>query len=222
MGFSITAYVNATNFVDFQENGDDDWIMLRIVSIDHDLNLLSESKGVPEFFEILPCNDMSIPVTLNRSNLIDRFASPCRNDYPKELKSLLVSPMRPENLYNSILIPNLPYDKRICEELCIVNYWLPIVSCVMSYDILKYVRRTTYNNGNLSMCEFIWWRYRATPVGILDDCKCYNPCNGHEFVVSASDKICHNGGTSCSDIEKRVSFSSNINTFTHRMKVFNI
>lgn len=209
MGFTIMAFVNASNFIEVQENGDYDWIRLRIISIDDDPNPLAHTKGIPQFFDVLPCNDMSIAVTLQRYNLIDRLDSPCRNDYPEELKNLLMKPMKPENLYNAMLTPNLPYNKRVCEELCVINYWLPIRNCVMSSEILEYVK--AHNNGNLSSCDDdILLRYRTTPIDIFVGCKCYKRCKGDEFIVSASDKIHHDAGIRCSEQEKRVCFSSNI------------
>lgn len=137
-GFAISVYFNASNFVEEKKDGDKDKIMLQIISFDIDPNELTDTIGVPENLLLLPCHDVSIAVRLQRSHLIDRIESPCQNDYPEDLRKLVNSPLKPERLYNALLAPNLPYDQRVCDNMCLVNYWLPICHCIMSYEIWHY------------------------------------------------------------------------------------
>lgn len=82
----------------------------------------AETKDLPEHFQLFPCDEISIAVSLQHYQLKDRPNSPCRNSYPPDLQRWLKNPMEPGDFYNSILAPELPYDTRTCNKLCISNY----------------------------------------------------------------------------------------------------
>lgn len=103
-------------------------------------------SNVGDLFEV---NTVSVSISIQRYDLLDRAESPCRNDYPKHLKKLLKLPLKPEYLWNSILAPELPYDQRVCENMCVVNHWLPKCNCMMS-DIIWYYAGGM-ENRNLSL-----------------------------------------------------------------------
>lgn len=137
-GFTISVYFNSSNV--FEETTDEskDKIMLQIISFDSDPNELTDTFGVPENIRLIPCEDTSIAVRLQQHHRIDRPESPCRNDYPADLRKLVETPLKPEWLYNAMLAPKLPYDQRVCDNMCLVNHWFPKCHCIMSYDVWYY------------------------------------------------------------------------------------
>lgn len=194
--------MNSSHFFEKQSNSDMDRIALKISTFDADPNDLTDTKGVPEYFQLLPCEDLSIAVNLQRIKLINRADSPCRNDYPPGLKMLVPTPIKPVNLYNAMLASELPYDQRTCEEMCVVSYWLPLCSCMMSYDIWHYAGGI--ENDSVARCPFesedeanqctMTDVYSRTPAEEFDRCECFRRCVGYEFTVSAYDKVRHRPG----------------------------
>lgn len=126
-GFIIFGYINASNFVEKRASKDKDRITVMLASFDSDTIEITDVKGVPQHFKLLPCEELSIGITMQHYTYIDRAQSPCQSDYPTELKSLLRNPLKPEYLHNSILAPNLPYSQRtvfpsiICLYVCAYN-----------------------------------------------------------------------------------------------------
>lgn len=49
-GFTITAYTNASDFIEEQENGDYDWTRFMVITFDSDISFAPHTKGVPEMF----------------------------------------------------------------------------------------------------------------------------------------------------------------------------
>lgn len=111
-GFTVVGFLNSSNFIAKSENQEKDKITVTLGSFDSDTVELTDVKGVPEYFKLLPCEFLAIGISMQKYKFIDRPASPCQNEYPPELKSLLLFPVKPENLYNSILAPELPYSVR--------------------------------------------------------------------------------------------------------------
>lgn len=201
-GITIIFYVNNSHFFDKQSNLDMDKILLKIITFDADPNDLTDTIGVPEVFQLMPCDDLSIAISLQKFKLINQAESPCRNDYPTDLKVLLPTAINPANLFNAMFAPDLPYDQRICEELCVVKYWLPICNCFVSYDIWRYVGGT--ENISLKYCSFESENevgdcsrtdvYSLTPAKEFDRCECFGRCEGYQFAVTAYDKFRHRLG----------------------------
>lgn len=203
-GFKIDAFINTSSFIEERENNSKDKIMLKIISFDTDPNDLTDTQGIPEYFELLPCDDVSIAISLQEYILIDREESPCQNDYPTELKQLVKTPLKPEWLYNAMLTPNLPYDQRVCDNMCMVNYWLPICKCIMSFDIWHYAGGL--DNDSLVKCpesfEILETEnsctmldiYSRTPIEEFAKCKCFKRCQGYAYMVTAYDKNRHRPG----------------------------
>lgn len=120
-GFKIYGSLNTSNFIGNQPNREGDRIKVAILSFDSDTNDLMNTYGVPEYFELLPCDELSITISLETYKFINRSESPCRDDYPPEMKAVLKDKLKPEDLFNSILAPNLPYDPGTCESLCVIK-----------------------------------------------------------------------------------------------------
>lgn len=168
-----------------------------------DPNDLANTKGIAEHFELLPCDDLSIAISIQKYGLMNRPESRCRNDYPIKLKKLLKFPLKPEYLYNSILAPELPYDQRLCENLCVVNHWLPKCNCLMSDTIFYY--NGGQENDSYSVCPSVEVQeipemtdncminsvYARTEAEVFDQCKCFKRCEGYAFEVKSYDKIKH-------------------------------
>lgn len=201
-GFRIYGYLNATNFIDNQKNREGDSITMRLFSFDADPNDLTTTRGITEYFELLPCDDLSIAIRLQQYKLLDRSESPCLYDYPSELKELLQNPIQPEDFFNSILAPDLPYDPGTCEDMCVVKHWLPICNCFMSVVIWYYAggARMNYSicpdfkaKGAETNCisKNIYQRTRDQ----MTRCKCYKRCEGNAIMVTAYDKIQHKLGS---------------------------
>lgn len=106
-GFTLEGYINASNFIEKSANGEKDIIKLQVITFEDDPNGLNEMQGIPEYFELIPCDDVAIAINLQRFNLINRINSPCRNDYPANLKTLLRSPLTAWHLNNAMLAPEL-------------------------------------------------------------------------------------------------------------------
>lgn len=178
---------------------DRDTIELKIISFDTDPNDLTDTKGVPEYYRLLPCDVMAIVISLQEYHLKDRAESPCRIDYPAELKTLLKTPLKPEWFSNAMLAPELPYDQRVCDDLCVTNYWLPRCGCVMSSESWYYLGGP--ENFSLTRCPeelggsndvgsscIMNNAYLRTPMSEFVRCHCYKRCDGYAFTASAYDK----------------------------------
>ncbi len=118
-----------------------------------------------------------------------------------ELKQMLKYPLEPADLYNSILAPNLPYDRQTCEQLCVVNYWLPICNCTMFPEIMRYSGKPK----NTTVCPSINYNdtdgrcasknvSTKTPSSEYARCKCYKRCEGFGYFIAGYDKIQHGLG----------------------------
>lgn len=189
-------------YIDTHIFGDRDTIELKIVSFDTDPNDVTDTRGVPQYFRLHPCDVVAVMINLQEYHFKNRAESPCRNDYPADLKKLLKSRLEPNWLNNAILAPNLPYDQRICDDLCVVNYWLPKCNCWMSEDVWYYVGGA--ENKSLTLCEEEYESQAEklrnkdkcvretsqlrTPVGEFARCQCYKRCDGYSFMVAAYDK----------------------------------
>lgn len=127
---------------------------------------------------------------------VDRSESPCRSDYPPDLKRFLKQPMEPVQFYNSIFAPNLPYDQRICEDMCATKYWLPKCGCMMSPEVWQYaglpenVTSCAYYNSTHVTCSTMF-AFHSTPPDEYSKCECYKSCTGYSFTVSGYDKMHH-------------------------------
>lgn len=204
-GLSFYLFVNSSNFMETSVDKDKDTIELRIISFDTDPSDLTDTKGVPEYFHLMPCDVVAIAVSLQQYHLINRAESPCRNDYPARVKKLIHVPIKPNWLYNSMLAPDLPYDQRICDDLCVANYWLTKCNCAMSYESWFYSGMS--ENSSVTLCpeepeienadnnctkKDVYLR---TPVKEHALCQCFKSCNGYAFMVSAYDKYRLQPGT---------------------------
>lgn len=200
-GYLIEGSFDASSYTELQENGDEDTLMAMIISFDVEPTDSVNTKGVPEYFQLRPCDELSISINLKYYKLIDRQESPCRNDYPPELKRIVKDPLEPFDLYNSILAPALPYDPVICEKLCYVNYWLPKCDCIMSYDIWKYAGSPI----NMTQCQFKIDSsindacvkddvLTNTPSDEFVKCGCWKRCEGYEIGVTGNDKVSYDFG----------------------------
>lgn len=196
-GFWLEWWFNSSNFIESTDKNEKDDLELKIVSFDSDPNDITDMKGVPEFLQLVPCDKMTVAISLQQYHLINRPESPCRKDYPSKLKKLIMTPQKPQWLYNAMLAPNLPYDRRVCDNLCMVNYWLPICNCVISSDIYSYaggidnhsVAQCSLDiteNGNKTCVPF--FASSLTPITEFAQCKCHKRCDGYSFMVSAYDK----------------------------------
>lgn len=192
-GYLIEGHLNGTSFVKAKTEDDFDMIMVKIYSFDTDPCNYPRTNGVPDYFELLPSDELRITVSLKKYNLLNRPDSPCRTDYPSELKKLLKNPLEPTDLYNSILAPNLPYDEDICAALCYDNYWLSQCNCYMHYDILKYSGKPKTDlcllehenkDPNCTISLF----NPNTPLEALAGCNCWKKCEGYAFEVTGYDK----------------------------------
>lgn len=203
-GFRLECWVNSSHFLETTDKNEKDELQLKITSFDIDPNDIADMKGVPEYFRLLPCDVLVVTVTLQQHHLINRAESPCRNDYPAELKKLINTPMKPQWLYNAMLAPDLPYDQRVCDNLCASNYWLPKCNCMISYEAYYYAGGA--DNASIKYCpedlenadsETIYggngcvmqFAYSRTPVNEFTKCKCYKKCDGYFFMISAFDKF---------------------------------
>lgn len=139
--------------------------------------------------------------TVKHNTFIDRSDSPCRNDYPLELKQLLKDPLEPKDLYNAALAPSLPYDPRTCESICATKYWLSKCNCIMFPEVYLYAG----SPENLVVCPAenvndpndtcVYYNAElALPPNEYTKCKCYKRCQGYEFTIVGYDKIRHSLG----------------------------
>lgn len=135
-GINLFGNFNAVDFLESADsNGNADTITLAFSSFETDS--LQSVVGVP-YYQLLPCEAITISLSLEHHTLQDRADSPCRDDYPEELSQMLLKPMTPDVLYNGVFAPNLPYDQRTCESLCIAKYWLPKCGCYVAFSAWVY------------------------------------------------------------------------------------
>jgi hypothetical protein len=125
--------------------------------------------------------------------MINRPEKPCRDDYPDELmKALFKLPMQPENLYNAIFAPKLPYSKYTCDAMCHVNYWLPKCGCYVFDEIWLHAgkpNQTIVCPRHGENCTSGEQTIRATPISEIEKCECFPKCSGYRFRLAAHDKI---------------------------------
>lgn len=146
-GININGYFNGTNFIEFWDNsGNMDVIQIYISSFDVDAP--ESSLGIA-FFNLLPCEQLTISLSLQHYILLDRPASRCRDDYPESVARILKQPMTPNHFYNPVFSPNLPYDPDTCQILCATNYWLPKCGCYSHPASWKYAGEPE----NVSVCS---------------------------------------------------------------------
>lgn len=199
-GFQIIGYINSiANFTETREDGDEDVIMLKIRNFAFDSVGGTDTKNLPGYFQLFPCDDISIAIRLKHYSLMDRSESPCREDYPEDIERLLKKPLKPEDFSNSILAPELPYDPVACKYLCISKFWLPTCNCIMFPEIWGYTGRQS------NMCPQINYYDMddncsamnaplSMPAAEYAKCQCYKRCEGYEFAIFGYEKIRHSPG----------------------------
>lgn len=191
-GLLILGLIDASNFIetpDAQNNVDS----ISIVVSSFQTDATSSAIDIP-YYQLLPCECLEIALALDHYALMNQKQSPCRDDYPEDLKSLLKQPMEVENYNNPVFVPRLPYDEETCEQLCAVKYWLPKCGCYVSKIAWKYAG----SPANVTVCEesgincTIDWLH--TPLDVFKECNCFKKCNQYRFRVVGDDKIRYSVG----------------------------
>lgn len=100
------------------------------------------------------------------------------------------------DFYNPVLFPNLPYDKVVCERLCVSNYWTNVTncSCLMYAEAYKYSGAgesgwtlcDVFSSDESNLCT-LSNAVHGTPSKVLSDCECFEKCDD---TVEIPKKIC--------------------------------
>lgn len=198
-GIIIRGTFDATNFIGSGAEGEEqDYISAKVSSFETD-SPSSSTIGLPNY-QLLPCEELQIAISLEYYSLINRQGSPCRNDYPPELETLLKKPIAPQSLYNPVFAPDLPYDVETCKLMCSTKYWLPKCGCFPFPEIWRYAGKP----ANLTQCLPFGENSSqcfnpSTPSEIIKACHCFPKCVGYRFRVVAAEKIHHEEGISFRD-----------------------
>lgn len=196
-GIQIIGRFNATNFITYQDsNGNRDNIQVIINSFEVD-NPSSNAIGMT-YYHLNPCEAVSIALALERYKKLNRPESRCRDDYPDNLKKMLIQPMTTDYLYNPIFAPFLPYDQQTCAILCAAEYWLPKCDCYVSYDTYQYAGEPS----DVPICPPYEKQKNCTrnawteaPGEVIQRCECHSKCNSVGFRVINVEKISYGYGT---------------------------
>lgn len=192
----IRAKFNGEYFIDNDNtNANVDQLTLRIKSFETDLQ--SSTAVDMSHYKLLPCERLKIALELEQHLLYNGERSPCRHDYPDDLKQLLKHPMDPPLFFNPIFAPELPYDKTTCEHLCATRLWLPKCRCYGSSEIWQYAG---FPNDTLpcpplstdTNCTQL--SFQQIPISELNLCKCFLPCSSFKFNVAFTDKVKYSVG----------------------------
>ena len=133
---------------------------------------------------------MELYIALQHYTLQNRENSPCRDEYPESLKTMLANPMPESLFYNPLNAPNLPYDPNTCGNLCDAKYYLPKCGCYINVESWIYAGKPE----NATVCPFVTknqtcnQNLRAPPTEI-SKCECYQKCTSYKFRLVAADKI---------------------------------
>lgn len=135
-----------------------------------------------------PCGRLYVTIGVEDRKLTNKPDSPCNlGGYPDELLAMVKSPLTPENLYNGIFAPDLPYDYRTCKQLCTAKKWLEKCQCHPYESTHMYTGRLyemcpeTGNNHRCTMEQF-----QSFPPLNDSECQCYEKCQGYTYYVIGS------------------------------------
>lgn len=187
----LSGYFNATDFIEYCQDydiddGNCDYISLYISSYESDYWGTSFAIGTP-FYRLLPCENLMLSVALQHNKRIDRESNRCRNEYPLNVSKIIKEKLEPEDLFNPIFAPNLPYDELTCSRLCAAAYWLLKCKCYMSFMSYRYagspkhlptcVRGSKTVNCSKQHAEI------STPPEVIEACECYPQCQEHSYYI---------------------------------------
>lgn len=201
-GFYLTGYFNANQFIESSppatyENFDHDEISVYISSFEVDSPTVSAI--VVPYYQLLPCEEIHISLAIEHNSLLNRLESPCRDEYPKHLKSLV--PKTADLFYSPIFYPNLPYNHITCTRICEANLELPICDCYTNADTWQYAGK---DDADYPLCPHFGESCHRTADGDrarkflrspdITPCECYQKCNWYRFRVVTADKMRHSYG----------------------------
>lgn len=193
-GITVSGVFDATNFTESSDiSKDENYDLITFIISNFETDSPTTSAIGVQNFQLRPCEELHISLTLEHRTLLDRPNSHCRDDYPPELKKLLDLPMTPGRLFNSIFAPDLPYDKVTCDKLCAAKYWLPKWNCFIDSEIWNYAGQPK----NISICansHYINLSSVETPAAAFVDCKCYQKCDSYQLRIAGNNKIRYSYG----------------------------
>lgn len=132
---------------------------------------------------IRPCTQLQVGIAMEHYSLLNRPSSPCRDDYPKQIKGMMLDSIPADNLNNPIFAPHLPYDRVTCETICLSNHTASSSGCYWDYEAWMYAGMPE----NPPACEEIWNDMR---IGWdVAKCECYKKCTQHTFRVAFENLI---------------------------------
>lgn len=183
-GIYIEAMVNAKNLIDFEdETGESGQITVRINPFQAGLGIL---VGLPQY-EILPCEELSISLTLERYQLQNRSNSPCRDEYPQYVADFIKN----SDAKNLTFAYQLPYDPAVCKMLCKSKYLLDKCKCFFSFDAWIYAGKP----NDIELCSAAS-PDPSTDCGeiVLENCSCHAKCNQTVVRINEVQKFSHAKG----------------------------
>lgn len=111
--------------------------------------------------------------------------------------------MTPDDLFNAVFAPNLPYDDKTCEKLCAANYFLPKCKCFVSATAWKY----SGSPEGIPVCPKVGKNctsdWEKTNDSVFNACKCFKKCTNYQFRVVGLDKIRYSLGMSKKNFLKK-------------------
>lgn len=181
-GLLVTAFINATNFFN-DINGFDDSLRFTIRNLDNETDSDYRYSGL-QYYEMLPCENLVISISLEHYNKLNRPTSPCRNEYPQDIKKMILKPDTINPLFEE-----LPYDPIICKELCINKYWMKNCSCFISERSWLYagapVVTTLCSDDIGGICSSgVEALISKTPNDVVSDCSCFPKCSGYSIKIN--------------------------------------
>lgn len=138
MGVKIIGEFNSQNFIEFENevNGEFDRITVNVE--DPEVEPIGSSALDVPSYRLMPCEELTIVLRLERHQLRNRPERPCRTDFPPDIAKMHMKSLPPDVLYNAIFAPSLPYDQALCHLGCQAKYWLPICSCYVNFPTFLY------------------------------------------------------------------------------------
>lgn len=179
-----TISANSSNKFEYAADGSDK-IIVRVNPFEANLGTLI---GLPEY-EILPCEELSISMTLEHYQLKNRSNSPCRDEYPQHIAELIQQPDAKNPAFFA-----LPYDPAVCKILCKNKYSLAKCNCFLSIDAWNYAGKPDSiklcSNTSLDVslgCSDI-------TNDVLENCSCHAHCNQTVVRISETQKYSYKTG----------------------------